>query len=315
MFDSTNPLLQDYTAKAKTASEMSASATTLPDMLKAALNAKLADSPIVKERSQAAETFLSELGNAPTRVMPEANNGVIFDPMQMQKLISARRAGALSPLINANNRYDLLAGNASDIIGATTNAYKSQAQLAQGGAEIAGNLYRDTLDRLMKEKELGLKAASLSSSRIKESNKLQQKQNEALNSITIGLDRIEKARAATVKGASGFWPGVANFTQSIFGGGLKKDTATLRSALSNLNQGIFETSGKAFTKAEAELLAGKVGKVKDDPDLLNSVYDSIESDLLAKQAMIVAGQYINPEWGVDSTDTSDTGSEWEVVSY
>lgn len=313
-FASTNPLLSDYISKAQTANQMGASSMTLPDLLKKTLQTKLADNPIVQERSDAAGNFLRELGNAPTTVTPDATGGVVLDPTQQANLISARRVSALMPLLNANQRYNLMTGNLNDLVSQVGNIYGAQAKQAQGEATLSGDIYKTTLDKLLKQEELKIKKQALSMKTATSTQKITQKKLEGISSIDLALSRLQEARNATVKGASGFIPGLQAGAQSIFGGGLPIKVASLRGALSNLNKGIFETSGKALTKGEAEILAGTIGKVKDDPTLLNQVYDSVERDLLTRKALLSNGDYMNPEWGITDTSNLTSTDQWEVIS-
>ena len=55
-----DPYLADYKSKAEQAAKMTSEAMTLPDLLKKALDEKLASGPLVEERSKAAGGFLSE---------------------------------------------------------------------------------------------------------------------------------------------------------------------------------------------------------------------------------------------------------------
>jgi len=151
--------LSNFETAQRSANEASSTAITLGDQLKSALNEKLANSPIVSERSQAASGFLTELGNAPTQVLPQNTGGTIFNPSEQASIISGRRAGALMPLLTANQRYDLLSGNISDIVGATSRAAQAEATSKQGEANIADKL----LQNLFKKEELDIsrqKAAS-----------------------------------------------------------------------------------------------------------------------------------------------------------
>lgn len=312
-FASTDPLLKDYISKAQTANQMGASSMTLPDLLKKTLQTKLADSPIVQERTDAAGNFLRELGNAPTTVTPEATGGVVLDPTQQASLISARRASALMPLLSANQRYDLMTGSLGDLVSQAGNIYGAQAKQAQGEATLSGDIYKTTLDKLLKQEELNIKKQALSAKTTTSTQKITQKKLESISSIDLALSRLQEARNKTVKGASGIIPGLRSGAQSLVGGGLPENVAALRTALSNLNKGIFDTSGKAFTKGEADLLAGTIGKVKDDPALLNQIYDGMEKDLLTRKGLLLSGEYINPEWGISTSDTTSNNSEQLIL--
>jgi len=305
----TNPLLQDYIGKSRMATSTAAGATTLADELKKTLEAKLSASPIVGERSQAAGNFLQELGNAPQTVTQQGTGGLILSPIEQANLISKRRAGSLMPLISANQQYDLLSGNLSDIVGQAGNAAKAQATSAQGEATLSGDIYKTVLDSLLKQEELNIKKSAATQ---KSSTQIQ-KQVDAQNSINLALARLQAARKSTVSGSSGIWPGILNTKQNLIGGGLPEKTSALRGALANLNKAVFDTAGKALTKGEAEMLAGTIGKVKDNPQVLNQIYDSIEQDLMSRKALLDAGLYVNPEWGLGSSTTTSTSGDWEII--
>lgn len=298
-FSAADPYLQDYKTKAEQATRLTSEATTLPDLLKKALDEKLANQPIIGERATAASNFLASLGQAPQTVTPQATGGIVLTPTEQASLISGRRALALQPLLAANQRYDLLSGTIADIISQASRAATAQAQQATGGAEIARNLYTDVMDRLYKQAVLSQKATAKTSA--------QQKQADALDSIDLALDRVRRVRENMVKGASGVAPGLQTLLQRFIGGSFQSTkTANLDSAISQLNKAVFETSGKAFTKTEAELLAGSIPAVKDDFPIIESRLQQMEADLNRRKMLISSG------WSPEETTTSSTSN---VIDY
>ena len=163
-FSSLDPYLQDYTAKSQKAAGAASYATTLPDLLTKTLNEKLSGSPIIEERSGAASNFLRELGAAPATVSPQNMGGVVLNPNEQAAIISGRRATALTPLMTANQRYDLLSGQIPDIVGAAGRSAQAQATLAQGEAGIAGETYKTLLDRMIQEEQFSLERQKLAQS-------------------------------------------------------------------------------------------------------------------------------------------------------
>lgn len=127
----------DYESASRDAAQAGADAIALPDLLKKALNEKFAQNPVVQERASAASSFLDTLGSAPNSVTPQATGGIVLSPTEQASLISSRRAAGLSPLIAANNRYDLMNGSIADIIGEASRAAQSQAKIKEGEADIA----------------------------------------------------------------------------------------------------------------------------------------------------------------------------------
>lgn len=316
IFSPADPYLEEYKTQTARAAQTASSAITLPDLLTKTLNEKLAGSPIIQERSQAAGNFLRELGNAPVTVLPESMGGVVLTPAEQERIISSRRISALVPLMTANQRYDLLAGQIPDIVGQASRAAQAQAQLAQSQADLAGDIYKTIIDRITRGEELNLKRQALAlrgATAGKKKTAAEQKLVEANASIDLALDRIQRVRQSMVGGASGIIPGAQSWLQRIFGGGLPPQVASLNAALSQLNKGVFETAGKAFTKPEAELLAGSIPKVKDDPQIIETQLSALESDLRARKALLELQGLpgiLSPD------DTADiTADEWEVVSY
>src|SRR3990172_3104651 len=163
-FSSLDPYLQDYTAKSQKAAGPASYAPPLPDLLTKTLNEKLSTSPVIGERSTAASNFLRELGAAPASVLPQNMGGVVLNPNEQAAIISGRRATALTPLMTANQRYDLLSGQIPDIVGAAGRSATAGATFAQSEATLAGETYKTMLDRIVKEESAKLERAKLAQS-------------------------------------------------------------------------------------------------------------------------------------------------------
>ncbi len=299
----TQPLLNDYMTKAQAAGDLATSATALPDLLTQTLKEKLADSPIVAERSAAATQALTDIGNAPTSVMPDATGGVVLNPVQQEALINSRRSLALQPLIQSNQRYDLMTGNISDIVGQAGRALTGQAQQANTSASIAKDLYSTTLDSLYKEAQLSLeqqKAAAL--------NANQQKLIDSIGDFKLAKAKgqaVLDALAKSTKGV-GTGAGIEGWLQGLFGGELSADLQVTEPLISQYNTKLFEIAGKSFTGPEKDVLNGLKLNVKDGPETIRSKIEQANQMLDQQMAVALTGQLVPT--GTGNTGANDTYS-------
>lgn len=313
-FSGADPYLADYQAKAKQASSMSASAITLPDMLKQAINEKLGNSAVTQERTNAATGFLSELGRAPDRVTAQNQNGVILSPTQQASLISGYRASALAPLIQANQRYDLINGTLGDVVGQAGRAYQAQAGQANDAAKLSRDMYELNLDRMYKNAQLGLASQKATKPSAQET-----KSKDTLNTIDNALARLVQAKQQIKSGKvkSGTGAGLESFIQGLIGGGMSPGTSTAQTAISQINQTLFEVAGKAFTKNEQALLPGMVLNVKDDPKVLDRKIDALIQDFARRKSLLQSGSLLPSSYEQTTNNLLDNGGddEWESVGY
>jgi hypothetical protein len=309
--------MSDFETKSQAASQAAGSALTLGDELKKALNSQLADSPVIQERSNAATNFLTELSNAPTTVSAGNNNGVIFNPNQQAALIGARRASALNPLLQANQRYDLLTGTAGDIINSTTNAAKARASILQGDADTSAKM----LDQLFKMEDLNLKKQKAASGGGTDLSQLlaiyrlmkpnASGQNNAINAQSA-LDDLNSARNILSKhgGAVPFQTRLPRFLQGSESQQLNDSFRNLADVLARLR------SGAALNKDEITLYEKNVPKISDTSSTINtklerlqSIYENVISRNNAPDVLsfLQSGGYDTSGIG------GGAGDDWEVV--
>ena len=121
-------------------------AATLPDMLKAALDKKFSeDNPLIQQRSGAAANYINEFTNAPLTVLPENNQGMVFNPQAQANLIQGRRTSALIPMLNANELLSWQQGGIQNTVDSSTKMYQALAQSKAMEAEQARQKYTDLL--------------------------------------------------------------------------------------------------------------------------------------------------------------------------
>src|SRR3990167_5151827 len=326
-FSSLDPYLQDYTAKSQKAAGAASYATTLPDLLTKTLNEKLSTSPVIGERSTAASNFLRELGAAPASVLPQNMGGVVLNPNEQAAIISGRRATALTPLMTANQRYDLLSGQIPDIVGAASRSAQSQAQLAQSEAGIAGETYKTLLDRLAKGqqmdwekykfgKELSLKERALAQKGAS-GNKISAQEAVKLAAAQGGISEVKRLMgefAKMPKGSTGFGAGAAALLQrfgiqvpGLYTPGVSKASTDI----SSMNIKLFDIAGKALTKPETSVLNGLKLLQTDSPLVIQNKLQGWSS--LFENAQQQAYSTILLSRSTLGDDSDFNMDDWEIV--
>jgi|CXWL01.1.fsa_nt_gi hypothetical protein len=315
-YSAADPYLKDYQAKAGAASSMNANAMSLPDMLKSALNKKLADSPAVTERAAAAGNFLGELGNAPNRVTQDNAGGNILDPNQQASLISKYRGTAMTPLLEANDRYDLMSGTIADIINSTTNAYKANASKAGADATLSEKLYKDMLDRITKNEDLKYKYAALDQKGVGSPTE-QAKRRNAMIEIKQTRQKILDAKAELERGGEGLLAaGGIGFRSKLPKslGGISEQTAKLNTALSDVNTRIKQLAGTNVTGREASLYGGLILNPSNRKDVTMATLDQALARLMENENILSSGEYGGMDnYGIPQAESNFNASDWEVV--
>lgn len=123
------------------------SAATLPKMLEDALNKKFSqDNPLNQQREEAAGNYINEFTNAPASVLPENNQGMVFNPIEQANMIRGRRTGALLPLLSANSLIGWQQKGIADTVGEAGDMWETMARQAQIDAEMKRQDYKDLLE-------------------------------------------------------------------------------------------------------------------------------------------------------------------------
>lgn len=124
-----------------------ASAGTLPDMLRDALNKKFsANNPIYADRETAAKSYFDATTQAPLRVTPRSAGGmsdVVYTPAEQANLIQGYRSAPLARLMTLNDLLNLNTGGIENVIGATSRAHGSIVDKLLGQANLAQQNYQN----------------------------------------------------------------------------------------------------------------------------------------------------------------------------
>src|SRR3990167_287497 len=127
-------------------SQAETNAATLPDMLKEALDKKFSENnPLIQGREAALKDYMTVAETAPQSVLPENNQGMIFNPLEQAGMIAGRRAGAFAPITSYNTMIGWQQGGIQNIIEKVTKMYEAQARKAALAAEQARQKYQDIL--------------------------------------------------------------------------------------------------------------------------------------------------------------------------
>lgn len=121
-------------------------AGTMPDMLKSALDKQFSkDNPLIQQREGALKNYLTVAESAPTTVLPQNNNGMVFSPNQQAAIIAGLRAGAFAPITSANELLAWQQGGIGNAVDKASKMYEVLARVAQVEAENKRNSYQDLL--------------------------------------------------------------------------------------------------------------------------------------------------------------------------
>lgn len=164
-----DPSLQEARSSAQTASKTALDAQTgdltLADQLREALNKKFSTSnPLMAEREQATQNYLTSSTEAPLRVTPRSAGGmsdVVYSPLQQANLIQQYRAPGIARLGTLNDLLGLQTGGVDNIIGSTSRASQAQTQGLVNTATLAQQQYKNLLEELTSraaEKKAGASA-------------------------------------------------------------------------------------------------------------------------------------------------------------
>lgn len=112
---------------------------TMPDMLKSVLDKKFAsnDNPLNQMRENAYGDYAGAANTGYQAVLPQNNQGMIFDPSSQQEQIQGRRNSALVNILGANRQIESGLGGITNIIDSATKSYQAQENSAKTKAELA----------------------------------------------------------------------------------------------------------------------------------------------------------------------------------
>lgn len=148
-----DPNLASAKATAQTASQNALSSEVagmqLPDMLRQALTAKFTEqNPLIQEMGTARQDVMNSFTGAPLSVLPQNNNGMIFNPTQQADLIQRQRSAPIARLSTLNDLFGLNVGGIQNVIDSTGRAFGAQTKAVQGQAELAQNKVSQLLQEL-----------------------------------------------------------------------------------------------------------------------------------------------------------------------
>lgn len=112
---------------------------TMPDMLKAVLDKKFAsnDNPLNQMRESAYADYAGATNTGYQAVLPQNNQGMIFNPSSQQEQIQGRRDSAMVNILGANRQIGEGLGGITNIIDSATKSYQAQENSAKTKAELA----------------------------------------------------------------------------------------------------------------------------------------------------------------------------------
>jgi hypothetical protein len=128
------------------AGQTSASAVSLPNILKDSLNKLFAkDNPLFQQRESAIENFFTAREQRAQELRPENLGGVILQPSERRALIAQRRAQAVAPLTTINDLINLAIGGIGDITERAGTTFQAAATREATQAELLGQRASDAL--------------------------------------------------------------------------------------------------------------------------------------------------------------------------
>lgn len=139
---------QSQQAQQRLSSETAAT-SSLPDMLREALNKKFStDNPLIKERESALTGYMNATTQAPLNVTPKSAGGnadVVYNPAQQANLIQQYRSPFVSRLATLNDLIGLNTGGINNIIDSTSRAAQANLQGVSNNVAMARQNYSDLL--------------------------------------------------------------------------------------------------------------------------------------------------------------------------
>lgn len=288
----------------------------LPNMLREALTAKFTkDSPLIRERNSAVQNLLnvnSTSGEfaAPRsvtigggqEVAPGANpvgeqatvDNVHLPFSSQQRIMSARRGAALTPVMTLNDILGATTGGINNIISDTEKAYSAQTKRRQADYDIA----KDLEDLRIKEKAVDAKGKSLKLSPTQETA------YSTTNSL-LGLVRNAKSTLTGDETLQNPWDVSDKFAGLKVGLNMGNSRDKTLVGLNKTIQNILATvakerGGTSFTPNEQQILesyAPKGGKSRQET-LLS--LENLENFLVEKNLGLVNTAQSSQEGDVES---------------
>ena len=147
---------------------------TMPDMLKAVLDKKFAsnDNPLNQMRESAYADYAGANNTGYQAVLPQNNQGMIFDPASQQEQIQGRRNSALVNILGANRQIGEGLGGITNIIDSATKNYQAQENAAKTKAELARQKVSDLFEEISAKEKIRQfnETLALEKQKLKESN-------------------------------------------------------------------------------------------------------------------------------------------------
>lgn len=200
---------------------------TMPDMLKAVLDKKFAsnDNPLNQMRESAYADYAGANNTGYQAVLPQNNQGMIFDPASQQEQIQGRRNSALVNILGANRQIGEGLGGITNIIDSATKTYQAQENAARTKAELA----RQRVTDLFAEIEAKEKIRQFNEELALEKEKIKSSNGSDLSEIIALVAAMNQGQTLTEDDLSGL-------DQAMDGDEKKAPTKTYD--LSGLNIGI-----------------------------------------------------------------------------
>lgn len=131
-------------------------ATTMPDLLKSALDKKFAsnDNPINTQREAAYADYAGANNTGYQAVLPKNNQGMIFSPESQMEQIQGRRNSALQNILMYNRLAESGLGGINNTIDSATRMYTAQENAAKLKADMARQKVQDLFEEIAAKEKI-----------------------------------------------------------------------------------------------------------------------------------------------------------------
>lgn len=164
-FSSLDPLEKRATELESKAVSSAAAGYNLPSQLRSAISGRFNDSPLIKQRETAMQTFMTSPDRARESIASKVAGGTILSPTQQQAIVASQRAADVVPLASLNDLLKSQFGAISDLVGAGTGAYQAQVAADQGAAQVARQTADSALKRLVEQANLEMEQQKINAAK------------------------------------------------------------------------------------------------------------------------------------------------------
>lgn len=148
-FDRANQAQESYVSMAE-------SGARLPQMLRDAVSERMANSPIGRQRDEAAANVLTSPARSRSQLAEIVQGGTILSPTQQQQIMTQQRASDLVPLMSLNDLLQAQLGGVDTAVNAGLGAYETLLGAQQARAQMAQQSAEGAWNRAMQQAQLDL---------------------------------------------------------------------------------------------------------------------------------------------------------------